>query len=460
MLDLTPTTHIIESYRNNLPNYRILCGEAVDNSFDAGATKVDIIIDRQKIQFFDNGIGVTNDRVKSLITLGSHAGMDSTKLGRYGIGIKEQAAAAGDGFSIFSRSRDGLMNININWRVLSESQTWEVTPPIWDMHDSAGETYTKIVISELRNIPKQSQLTRITAELERMFQPALMSGKTITLNGKLIDPIKDPKLSHVVVETIEVDAGKFATVRAGVLANAASAQLNQVHVSYEHRVIKAQDLFGCGDGIGAHLMFARVTLHGKWDLGKNKTEITDEHAGYLEERLEEVLEPILARCRKEKLSAVVTEAELAINQMLPSDMRPNRPNKTRTEPPRQGKKLGAKDAKSALNANDSHSGPTRGARNASKISFDLVPNLKDANGCDVHGQVKKNGRQIVVQIRSNLPSIKDLIERKLFSSLYLIGLQIYAEGVRRINSEFDFGDFGSHVFNLINMQQINHKDAA
>jgi len=207
-------------------------------------------------------------------------------------------------------------------------------------------------------------------------------------------------------------------------------------------------------------MFARVTLHGKWDLGKNKTEITDNDAIYLEECLEETLAPILAKCRKQRLSAVVSAAELAINDMLPSELKPNRPDKKRKEPPRQGEKKGRKDNRFADDASDSSTGPTRGSSKASRISFDLVENLKDEHGADVIGQVKRSGKQIVVQIRSNLPAIKELIDRKNFEPLYLIGLQIYAEGISRINQELDLADYGAHVFQLLNLQSAHKKLSA
>lgn len=456
MLDFTPSTHIIESYRNNLPNYRILCGEAVDNSFDAGANAIQITIDRSKIVFRDDGVGITNSRVVSLFRLGSHAPMNSTALGRYGIGIKEQAAAAGDQFEIHSRSADGRMKIGINWARLAASDNWQHVDPIWDMND-IGETFTEIKISELRNIPKQSQINRITDELARIFQPALVSGKNISLNGVNINPIQDPAMKHVVKKTVTIDSDKFAEVTAGVLSDPDNSPLNSVHISYKHRVIMPQSLFGCDDGIGAPHMFARVILHGKWSLGKNKTELTDEDAALLEDQVEEILAPILEKCRKQRLSAVVSAAEVAINEMLPCDLRPNRPEKKRTDPPRQGDKKGKKETKLVTDASDSSTGPTRGASKASKISFDLVPNLKDEHGADVIGQVKRNGKQVVVQIRSNEPNIKELIERKSFGPLYLIGLQIYAEGIRRINSELDLCDYGAHVYQLINMQSHNKK---
>ncbi len=461
MLDITPSTHIIESYRNNIPNYRILCGEAVDNSFDAGATTISITIDKQKISFLDNGEGITNSRVVSLFKLGSHAPMNSTALGRYGIGIKEQAAAAGDAFDVTSRSSDGRMRLGINWAKLSASNDWRsIVDPMWDMNDNNGDTYTEIKISALRNIPKQSQINRITDELARIFQPALVSGRKITLNGAEIRPIADPAMKHIIRKTIAVDSDKFAEVTAGVLADPDNSSLNSVHISYKHRVIMPQSLFGCDDGIGAPHMFARVTLHGKWSLGKNKTELTDEDSVYLEDSLEEILAPILEKCRKQRLSAVVSAAEVAINDMLPSDLKPNRPEKKSKEPPRQGDKKGRKEPRLVKDGSDSSTGPTRGSSKSSRISFDLVPNLKDQHGADVIGQVKRNGKQVVVQVRSNQPEIKDLIERKNFGPLYLIGLQIYAEGIRRINCELDLSDYGAHVFQLINMQGEHKKLSA
>jgi Histidine kinase-, DNA gyrase B-, and HSP90-like ATPase len=450
MVDLTPVTHFIENYRNNNVRLSVLCGEAVDNSFDAGATRVDIKITNDTILFKDNGVGVTNDRISSLCRLGDHAAMSTTALGRYGIGIKEQSCAAGDVFRIRSRSADGLMRFGIDWGNLAKSGSWEVPDPIWS--DDKGATFTEVQISRLRSPPKSAQVKKLKTDLERIFQPAIVSGSIITLNDETLHPVKDPPMKNVIEQTIEFDGDKYVSLRAGILKDPSNNSLNSVHVSYKHRVIMPQSIFGCGDGVGASFIFARVVLHGDWGLGKNKTEITDQYKDELENRLYEILAPILESGRKTSMTARVSEATDALNGMLPDVLRPAKieKKKDKKEETRVGQKRGRNSGGAIKNAPENNNGMRRG-KAAPVVAFEFVPNLQ-VNGAHTFGCVVGSGKNIVVQIRGNDPVVTRLVNKGDIGALYRIGLLIYAQGINRIQPQLDLDDFGVHVLSLIGMQ--------
>ena len=107
MMDISPRPRFLYSVRAERGDVVRLCSEAVDNSFDAGARNVVIAISRQEISFVDDGIGVALKNFPALFTLGDHAQLTSTKLGRFGVGITSQAINVANEMSVRSISADG-----------------------------------------------------------------------------------------------------------------------------------------------------------------------------------------------------------------------------------------------------------------------------------------------------------------------------------------------------------------
>src|ERR1700675_2986278 len=123
---ITPHVDYLRSLRGVRADYIKLICEAVDNSLDAGSTNISISIAGDNIAFKDNGRGVERERIGALFTIGEHAGMSTTQLGRYGIGIKEQAISAGTVFDVDSTSKDGRFKITVNWANIVKSGKWEI----------------------------------------------------------------------------------------------------------------------------------------------------------------------------------------------------------------------------------------------------------------------------------------------------------------------------------------------
>lgn len=115
-MDITPHVNLLKSLRGERINYQLLIGEAIDNAFDAGASRIEIGLADDEIVFRDNGQGITRDRISALFSLGQHGQMATTQLGRFGIGIKNHAVNAGEIFEIDSVSRDGRVRAAVNWR--------------------------------------------------------------------------------------------------------------------------------------------------------------------------------------------------------------------------------------------------------------------------------------------------------------------------------------------------------
>src|SRR5687768_2636239 len=86
-IDLTADTSYLEALANNNHDHWKVRGEVIDDAFDAGASTITISFLKNKALSADNDVGC--DRPSVMAGLGHRAAHKSTKLGRYGIGLKE-----------------------------------------------------------------------------------------------------------------------------------------------------------------------------------------------------------------------------------------------------------------------------------------------------------------------------------------------------------------------------------
>jgi hypothetical protein len=113
------------NYKRNFPNIRFnhsirkiaystvsACADIIDNSIDAKATKVQIIILTDKnnniagIRFVDNGYGMNYDEADQALILGSDSGKHHTDLGTFGCGLKTASLSQGRAVRVITKSED------------------------------------------------------------------------------------------------------------------------------------------------------------------------------------------------------------------------------------------------------------------------------------------------------------------------------------------------------------------
>jgi Histidine kinase-, DNA gyrase B-, and HSP90-like ATPase len=213
MMDISPRPRFLYSVRAERGDVVRLCSEAVDNSFDAGARNVVIAISRQEISFVDDGIGVALKNFPALFTLGDHAQLTSTKLGRFGVGITSQAINVANEMSVRSISADGCFKAKVDWRdVLRDG--WKLEDPVRLPFAVGTPTGTVITLTGLRPLVRWT-MDKLLDELGQRFYPALAEGRSITVNGVPVPVLADPPMVDVVERTFEFDGGRSATLRAG-----------------------------------------------------------------------------------------------------------------------------------------------------------------------------------------------------------------------------------------------------
>jgi len=327
--DISPHVNLLRSLRGERINYALLVGEAVDNSFDAGANRVDIEIDKERISFHDDGAGISKDRMRAVFTLGAHGAMLTTALGRFGIGLKSMAVNAGDVLEVSSVSKDGRVNARVNWRELLASGRWRLDDMRWRPVGVGTPTGTTIRITELRKVrpPQGGWETKIVADIAERFHPAIASGRIITVNGREVPLLQEPEMTDVVEQTFYFSEGRSAHLRAGILK--APSKLCRMHVGFKHRTIMPSSTFGIAEYSGLTKMFGRLLLSGPWRLAKFKDDLTDEgERDELESKISEALADMLEKCSTQHEDVRLTELTELINDMLPEDLKPSaRPHK-------------------------------------------------------------------------------------------------------------------------------------
>lgn len=438
-MNISPKVTILRSIRADRGDIVRLCGEAVDNSLDANAAVVSIDENTESIIFQDDGIGIALNRFPALFSLGEHGEMSSTRLGRFGIGIKSQAINVADILDVKSVSVDGCYRARVNWRELLRGGEWEIDDPVRLPVAVGAQTGTTIALSHLRRLRPFTR-EKIIDELSQRFFPAISDGRRIVLNGTLVPLLVNPRMTDQIEKELVLSGGRGAVVRAGVLAE--TSKLNRVHVAFGHRVIMPGSTIGCGTHVGLSNMFARVQLLGtNWHLGQYKDQLTDEdERDELEEALEAVLEPILSKCGSVSMTARIAAISALVNEQLPEAISAARPHKQKKKS-QTGTKRKHRQGEVDATKSDPASGPAKTKR-PKKDELLITFEGNDAE----HGVGwYESGRPSRVNLSQDNDHIARLIQQRdeklIASALVIIALQIFEHGRSegRLNVDRPFG---------------------
>ena len=451
-MKMPPHVNILHSYRAGRMIYLHLVCEGIDNSFDANARMVQIDLGEQEVVFRDDGIGITRDRYTSIFRLGEHGEMNTTKLGRFGVGLKVQAINAGDYLEVISDSRDGHMVAHADWPEV-EKTDWDFDEPVWSELKIVDKTGTKIRIAELRSKPELDKLDALIDGVAVRFYPALAEERRIAINGRKVPLLADPKMKDTIDCKLTFSNDRSARLHAGILLQPSKTNpLNRVHVGYGHRIIMPNSTLGCKEyGGGADKMFARLQLYGFWELSTYKNDLpNDAERAELDEAVFEKLCPLLEQCRTQHISQRIKDLTLAINKGLPENLRAVRPpravNPQRRKGPKRGKRGGKTDSE------ENKPGPARTAREP-KLLITLEGNYEE-HGI---GWFDSTSRPYRVDLAKDHPQIKALIDnqdRELAENqLRMLGVTLYHEGRQWLKPqrELDEMPFGKKVADTLNL---------
>lgn len=226
-INITPNaSKLINSLRWLTYTNETAIADIIDNSFDAGADNVDVIINKDSIVIIDDGCGMTPEIMKEAIKLGSDTEKEQGSLGRFGMGLVTASISMGRKLEVYSRDlyADSASKVVMSIDHIEKTNNWEgISEPVGsayeDMLASKGHG-TIVKITQLDSI-KAGLEPLLTKHLRRVFRNFLSAGKNITLNGVNLTPI-DPlnrDLKDTVImfdDDIEIDGEKIHVVVAHI----------------------------------------------------------------------------------------------------------------------------------------------------------------------------------------------------------------------------------------------------
>lgn len=298
-----PKPHILLALSNqNLPWWKCLA-ELIDNSFDHGADRVEIIEDTKKrtVTITDNGKGI--ESIVSAISLGDSKPTGTSRLGRYGIGLKDAWLSTGDKIEI-DTVRAGVRS-RLSLDISSFGDDWTGPDPISEPTTDKSGTRIVLHLRKGKNLPDD---INVYAKLSWVFSPGLMGGKQIVrVRNKEREPLRAvclPELLESVRDTFSVD-GKHVEIQIGITKPNAKKYGNAFYFAHLHRIIDDSSLGS--KGMSCQNMAGLVTLGDGWHFSKNKDAMTDNQDA-LEDAIYDRIKHLLNKA--ENLSRDVESAQI------------------------------------------------------------------------------------------------------------------------------------------------------
>jgi hypothetical protein len=312
-LDCTPDPHIIQSLISTKIDGPEAVSEFIDNSFDANAK--DVIVNynyaEKELTIIDNGCGCSNLSV--MLAMGKCQRHPTSKLGIYGVGLKNAAIGIGEFLAIETNHKGIKRCADLCWLDMNNNG-WKSQSGI---EDECPNTPNGTTIT-IRGLRKKLVPQAILDDLSFTFAPALESGRTITFNKNKIKAWK-PVITgneHVVEEMH--DSLKYSfKVRYGTTAR---NDRDPFILSYEHRII-GETTEPVGDYNTSSKFIALVELKGEWDLLKHKDGLRDgSKASWLWSRLGIICKDLLKKLHEQgesvELEQMSSQLQSAMNIVI------------------------------------------------------------------------------------------------------------------------------------------------
>lgn len=320
-------------------------GELIDNSLDAGASRITVEVNKKerRVEVTDDGMGC-HEPERMLISGDSIKRRGARTLGRYGVGLKHASYyfARLDGKTeIVTGSGDQFWSIRVKWQEIVDSGRWEIDAPqeltLDEVRMLSEGRGTKITfqMGKGRGFLAKDQWDKMLNTLAFMFSPALRAGRQIRFTSPGARPFtlplqRDPVWSEQIEFELEID-GRRAHVRAGILAPDDKSGRRGMSYGFAHRIILPDSQEGCGS-YSTEGFAGFVDLDQHWQLGQNKSQVTDEAWQQLINQIEANLRPLLEKLKNTahqmQSEALRHQAASMLNRGMSDGFgEPKRPNK-------------------------------------------------------------------------------------------------------------------------------------
>lgn len=219
-INITPNAaKLIESLRYLTYTNETAVADIVDNSFDAGASNIDVNIDKAKeIVITDDGCGMDLDIMKEAIKLGSDTEKGQSDLGRFGMGLVTAGISMGRRIEVISKVNGGTpAKVVLDLDYIAEQKDWKAVCEA--LSDEESEIFahiehgTRVKICKLDSV-KTNIESAVARHLRRVFRAFLFAGYTISVNGRPIaelDPLAREKDDTKILldEDIDMNGNKI-----------------------------------------------------------------------------------------------------------------------------------------------------------------------------------------------------------------------------------------------------------
>ena len=193
--------------------------DLVDNSYDAHATKIDILLetnsnDEMYLRIFDNGKGIPEEKWREVMTLGLQRERNNEDLGVYGVGMKLSSLSQANEVTVASvnnekyglrrisakhiidTERSEILTTSTNSKVAKDAyndmitEDWSTMVLLEDMKAAQGRI---VSMDSNSSVSLNKEIKRIEAHLGLTFERVLNSKHLghveLSFNGRLVKPI-------------------------------------------------------------------------------------------------------------------------------------------------------------------------------------------------------------------------------------------------------------------------------
>ena len=135
-------------------NYNLeqVVADLVDNSIDAGAENVWVIYNEEEynnhnsfyVAVIDDGKGIPDDRISSVMDFGAPRDYDELELGKFGVGMKSSSLSQAKEVTLLSKTNGGPINLRrLSSEVVMELDKWTLIPKLRDHMDTDAISIAK-----------------------------------------------------------------------------------------------------------------------------------------------------------------------------------------------------------------------------------------------------------------------------------------------------------------------------
>jgi hypothetical protein len=326
-----PTAELLNSLANARLSIKESFGELLDNALDADAKRVTIEIGPQRqgrnqyLRIEDDGHGCQN--LIDMVTLGKHTGHRTTKLGRFGIGVKSAAlwlCGADSELQIRSTHDGSTQDLHVNWR--NFAKRWQINREWMNAKKAGpGEHGTAILMRPcVRRIAEGKALEDQIRDLGYLYSPGIRHGAQIQIRTSrrgskpfILQPWELPEFEELIETDLVVD-GRGLHIRAGIVKFGAMNSRPGLSYAHEFRIIKESCGLGCG-GMDYSNICGLVELDSSWELTTHKDDISlhiDELGAAILAVVRPLLEKAATRGHQLQLAAFDQAVERQLNVLL------------------------------------------------------------------------------------------------------------------------------------------------